>query len=991
MIYQDILASGTSTASIARKTFSWILAAKRALSVEEFIAAVALDDDGYYHTDLDVSRVLDICRNLIVVVSTDGKHSKRSFQVAHLSVKEYLMEMPDFSSERIHTTAMLRCLQTFDPRSLREERFVSGEEDTVDAMQNYATSLFEHAKLSELTRPSSPLAKIMKVFLFDERLKRTPVLQKWTNQALIQKYYTWRRFDVSSFPGSSRYSRYTSEDLYSKNGLYFISVYNLLSVLETMEGDCELLRKISSEDIKFPPLYVAVEYKNYAIAQWLLDRSILGVDEADKTLTCAISLRSAVRQGELTLVDLLLRHGADPLAHGDNGYRDTAWYGSCHCANFSIFRSLLLGIERNCEENPACYSRLSFNWKTRALCEVLAINWTEAIAILMEHDADVLSSYPRQEDSTDKSKFWSPLHVATTKSRYSMVKMLLEAASRSSREVSQHGKAKTPMADFATWINALDGLGRSALHCVKNRKGSSSDDEAVMKLLVAHGADPKVKSLDGTTAIHVAAGIGSLTMIRTFKQMGVDVGARANNGITALHAAAQRKPSTSSVVRFLIDEGLDPVAPDQEGRTPFHYAAISGNYTFLRDLCEAMTRNDRVVDLPGYGSASTRACAGTTNHCSFPLRVLFNTTDSKGDAPLHMAVSNSNLKARGFLTPSTPIQEVKNTILLLLEQGADINIRNKAGQTPFLHLIVAQRHHKADFGIYSRNNAVILELLLAKGADHNIPGLDGRTPLHHAASIHEILVDILLKAGADIEAKDHNLCTPLHLSSRTTDRLLLHGANPRAKDLNQATPLHYAAQSKFHYDNISSLVKANADVNALDKTGLTPLHWAAKTHNDGAVKALSRAGADPNIVDNRGGTPLHYAAHTYPGLRAYVLSLLVKANADVNALDRTLSTPLHWAAEMGNARAVQELLRAGADPEVVDNYGMTALHVAAIEASIIHEKEFKGHAFNRTWHLLYKASKHQSSRLKRSQSMVLRIDQTWGDFSHVRAEEIARR
>ncbi|KAL9626325.1 MAG: hypothetical protein Q9164_007898, partial [Protoblastenia rupestris] len=53
VIYNDILESAPSTAEIAKRTFSWMLAAQRELMVEELIAAVALDDDGYYHEDLD--------------------------------------------------------------------------------------------------------------------------------------------------------------------------------------------------------------------------------------------------------------------------------------------------------------------------------------------------------------------------------------------------------------------------------------------------------------------------------------------------------------------------------------------------------------------------------------------------------------------------------------------------------------------------------------------------------------------------------------------------------------------------------------------------------------------------------------------------------------------------------------------------------------------------------------------------------------------------
>lgn len=67
IIYRDMLDCAPSTASIVRKTFSWLLAAQGVLTVEELIAAVALDDDGFHHADLDVPRLLDICRNLVIV------------------------------------------------------------------------------------------------------------------------------------------------------------------------------------------------------------------------------------------------------------------------------------------------------------------------------------------------------------------------------------------------------------------------------------------------------------------------------------------------------------------------------------------------------------------------------------------------------------------------------------------------------------------------------------------------------------------------------------------------------------------------------------------------------------------------------------------------------------------------------------------------------------------------------------------------------------
>src|SRR6266536_3549154 len=62
MIYRDILYFASFSASAAKRTFSWILAAKRVLSTEELVAAVAIDEAGHYHEDLDAPLLLDICR-----------------------------------------------------------------------------------------------------------------------------------------------------------------------------------------------------------------------------------------------------------------------------------------------------------------------------------------------------------------------------------------------------------------------------------------------------------------------------------------------------------------------------------------------------------------------------------------------------------------------------------------------------------------------------------------------------------------------------------------------------------------------------------------------------------------------------------------------------------------------------------------------------------------------------------------------------------------
>ena len=58
---------------------------------------------------------------------------------------------------------------------------------------------------------------------------------------------------------------------------------------------------------------------------------------------------------------------------------------------------------------------------------------------------------------------------------------------------------------------------------------------------------------------------------------------------------------------------------------------------------------------------------------------------------------------------------------------------------------------------------------------------------------------------------------------------------------------------------IAYLIDAGADPNALDKSGVAPLHRAVRTRCSAAVSALIDNGADPLLMNKSGSTPLHLA------------------------------------------------------------------------------------------------------------------------------------
>ena len=80
-----------------------------------------------------------------------------------------------------------------------------------------------------------------------------------------------------------------------------------------------------------------------------------------------------------------------------------------------------------------------------------------------------------------------------------------------------------------------------------------------------------------------------------------------------------------------------------------------------------------------------------------------------------------------------------------------------------------------------------------------------------------------------------------------------------------------------------------ADVNATDRGGRVPLHFAATAHDRGLVDVMLAAGADVNAADATGETALHFAARRLSGQS---LRALIEAGADVNARNRDGETPL---------------------------------------------------------------------------------------------------
>jgi ankyrin repeat protein len=276
-----------------------------------------------------------------------------------------------------------------------------------------------------------------------------------------------------------------------------------------------------------------------------------------------------------------------------------------------------------------------------------------------------------------------------------------------------------------------------------------------------------------------------------------------------------------------------------------------------------------------------------------------------GDRQLFKKLASECPKAGNVRGPggTTPLMQAAlygdvDSVRLLLEEGADPNLRNDAGATALMWAV---------------DDLEKSRLLIEHGANVNARSDDGRTPLLIAAGHlgNTEVIKLLLDRGADLSAKSpSNLgyATVLSEAARTGDESLLRMLIKRGADVKSAGVVALWDASRSDCSKCFELLADGADRVTLTRAAalLSPPQGDARM-----IKAFLERGVDANAREPKGYTLLMKTASS-DAVPVDAVKALLERRADVNAKSPEGKTALDFARLMASTSIVELLAKAGA-------------------------------------------------------------------------------
>lgn len=462
----------------------------------------------------------------------------------------------------------------------------------------------------------------------------------------------------------------------------------------------------------------------------------------------------------------------------------------------------------------------------------------------------------------------------------------------------------------------------------------------MVKELIKSGSDVNSSDVCGRTPISIAAENGHASVVAELIKSGADTEAKDKFERGALSYAAES--NVAEIAFSLIQRGAVVEAEDKYGKTPLSYASRHGRLKLVVELI----KYGAVVDTKDMYGKTPLVYAADFGYVEVVAELIRNgaavdTQDKCGKTALSHAASSPFNRVEVVsmeLIRSGAVVDVKdkygraalsyttnrlNTDIAeeLVRNGAAIDATDLDGRSALLH------------AANSFNGKNVALLLIQVGAEVNIRDKKGRTALSLACeSGHVEVVSELIKNGAIIGTIDKRGKSALSYGVQNNNQdvvteLSRSGVFGSSLDSSDGVAL-FSAATMGDFEAVKELVSKGVPVDATTGDGRTPLCYAAEFGRMDVVQFLLEQGASINVKSSSslpGGNyepPLSLAGRSG---HINVFQALVEAGAAVNIRSgHDQETPLLSAARWGFFSGVQLLLAHGgclrADGVSADEY-----------------------------------------------------------------------
>lgn len=431
--------------------------------------------------------------------------------------------------------------------------------------------------------------------------------------------------------------------------------------------------------------------------------------------------------------------------------------------------------------------------------------------------------------------------------------------------------------------------------------------------------DPQFISDESTEEIfHIvrSRNIRSSELVSKFSHIDL-TSVRSPNGQTLLHVAAGfgRVYLTS----YLISQGANVNIQDEEGQGPLHNACCHGHYITSMKLIEAGA-DVNMTDKQGWSPMYFALARISNSEKISPLywKVVELLLKSGAD-PYRSTLNGRDCMSR--IKSAEDRREVR--IIHLLRKLDDTQEPIERERIINSHLLIEDFFELIKIGDDSID---ILEKVTTAHFIHSrFNESDGITPLHRAAGHNHIeTARLLVDRGASVDMTDDNGRIPLHNAARyghveMIEFLIDKRSDINTQDCHGLTPLHIAASNRTHFACLK-LIELGASINARCKLGKLP-YDLAESHDVQLLLKPDRmciSGVIPSSSDQAIYIDFEEARESQPAFDYQVLhadSLMMDSSSDRRLFENTNYSikkvrlnPNDWRYQLVNNRMINTIV-----------------------------------------------------------------------------------